>query len=106
MCYVHFWLVVALIRAGRLNEAQTIYEGILARMGPLGLLAEEIEPSNGAQLGNYPLALSHIGLINAAVSFAHFGHTGKIHPQHAAGAKAVEHDLNERTNTHSNGPLQ
>jgi GH15 family glucan-1,4-alpha-glucosidase len=34
------------------------------------LLAEEINPATGEQLGNYPQALSHIGLINAALTLA------------------------------------
>jgi GH15 family glucan-1,4-alpha-glucosidase len=32
----------------------------------LGLLAEEIDTARGEQLGNFPQAFSHIGLITAA----------------------------------------
>lgn len=31
------------------------------------LLAEEIDPATGTQLGNFPQAFSHIGLINSVV---------------------------------------
>jgi GH15 family glucan-1,4-alpha-glucosidase len=36
----------------------------------LGLLAEEYDPRARRQLGNFPQAFSHIGLINTAVNFA------------------------------------
>ena len=36
----------------------------------LGLLAEEYDPRARRQLGNFPQAFSHIGLINTAVRFA------------------------------------
>jgi GH15 family glucan-1,4-alpha-glucosidase len=32
----------------------------------LGLLAEEVDPDSGELLGNFPQAVSHIGLVGAA----------------------------------------
>jgi hypothetical protein len=37
---------------------------------PLGLLPEQVDPSTGAFLGNYPQASSHIGLISSGVNLA------------------------------------
>lgn len=60
------WLVCALALAGRVDDAQDIFLGLLQHVSPLGLLAEEIDPATGKLLGNYPQAYSHIGLINTA----------------------------------------
>lgn len=60
------WLACALALAGRVEEAQDIFSGLLQHVSPLGLLAEEIDPETGKLLGNYPQAYSHIGLINTA----------------------------------------
>jgi GH15 family glucan-1,4-alpha-glucosidase len=81
-----FWLVDALILAGREEEAQQLFERTLDRATKLGLFAEEIDPTTGAHLGNFPQAFSHIGLINAAVSLAHIGKEGQVHPRHAVAA--------------------
>ncbi len=53
---------------------------------PLGLFAEEIDPTSGEQLGNFPQAFSHIGVINVVVSLAHVVHTGDVQPQHKKAA--------------------
>jgi len=60
-----FWLVEALTRAGRLEEARLIFEQMLGYANHLGLYAEEIGPS-GAALGNFPQAFTHLTLISAA----------------------------------------
>jgi GH15 family glucan-1,4-alpha-glucosidase len=65
-----FWLVEALARAGRVGEAHAHFQRLLERCNDVGLLAEEIDPATGEQLGNFPQALSHIGLINAALTLA------------------------------------
>ncbi len=60
-----FWLVEALTREGRLDEARLIFEKILSYANHLGLYAEELSVT-GEQLGNFPQAFAHIGLISAA----------------------------------------
>src|SRR5918998_211003 len=60
-----FWLVEALTRAGRLEEARLIFERMLGYANHLGLYAEEIGPS-GEALGNFPQAFTHLTLISAA----------------------------------------
>jgi len=65
-----FWLVENLVALGRVREARELFEGVLARATPLGLFAEEIDPQSGAHLGNFPQALSHLGLVNAAVALS------------------------------------
>jgi GH15 family glucan-1,4-alpha-glucosidase len=62
-----FWLVEALSRAGRLEEARFIFEKMLTYANHLGLYAEETGPT-GEALGNYPQAFTHMGLISAAVN--------------------------------------
>jgi len=62
-----FWLVEAFALAGQHEEARRIFENMLTLKGDLGLFSEEIDPGSGDQLGNFPQAFTHIGLINAAV---------------------------------------
>lgn len=60
-----FWLVEALTRAGRLDEARVLFEQMLSYSNHLDLYAEEIGPS-GEALGNFPQAFTHLTLISAA----------------------------------------
>ncbi|MCF7875889.1 glycoside hydrolase family 15 protein [Candidatus Bipolaricaulota bacterium] len=62
-----FWLVRALTAAGRTEEAREYLKNITDYANPVGLLAEEVDPSTGKQLGNFPQAFSHIGLINSGL---------------------------------------
>ena len=65
-----FWLVENHIQQGRFAEANALFKNLLAMRNDLGLLAEEYDPRARRQLGNFPQAFSHIGLINTAVRFA------------------------------------
>jgi alpha,alpha-trehalase len=61
-----FWLVSCLAKAGEVERAEALFEQLAGYANDLGLLAEEIDTKNGEQLGNFPQAFSHIGLITAA----------------------------------------
>jgi GH15 family glucan-1,4-alpha-glucosidase len=61
-----FWLVSCLAQAGELARAEALFDQLAGYANDLGLLAEEIDPTTGEQLGNFPQAFSHIGLITAA----------------------------------------
>jgi alpha,alpha-trehalase len=65
-----FWLVDNLALQGRLDEARDLYDRLCARASPLGLLSEQIDPSTGAFMGNFPQAFSHIGVIASGVNLA------------------------------------
>jgi GH15 family glucan-1,4-alpha-glucosidase len=61
-----FWLVSCLAQAGEVERAEQLFEQLAGYANELGLLAEEIDTATGEQLGNFPQAFSHIGLITAA----------------------------------------
>ncbi|WP_413100505.1 glycoside hydrolase family 15 protein [Streptomyces sp. Inha503] len=65
-----FWLADALQLAGRRKDALALFERLLALRNDVGLLAEEYDPAAGRQLGNFPQAFSHIGLVGTALTLA------------------------------------
>ncbi|MCU0494680.1 MAG: glycoside hydrolase family 15 protein [Chloroflexaceae bacterium] len=69
-----FWMVEALARMGRLEEAEQRFRQLLDYASPHGLLAEEVDPADGTALGNYPQAFSHIGLVNSAFTLLRARH--------------------------------
>jgi GH15 family glucan-1,4-alpha-glucosidase len=65
-----FWMVDNLAAQGRIEEAEQLYASLCARASPLGLLSEQIDPTTGALMGNFPQAFSHIGVIASGVNLA------------------------------------
>jgi GH15 family glucan-1,4-alpha-glucosidase len=66
-----FWLVDALLMLERDDEARALFEKLLGVSNDLGLLAEEYDPSAKRQLGNFPQAFTHVGLVNSAYNLSH-----------------------------------
>lgn len=62
-----FWFVNALAVTGRKAEARRIFENMLSRRNPLGLLSEDMDPVTGELWGNYPQTYSLVGIIGAAI---------------------------------------
>lgn len=60
-----FWYVECLSRSGDIKKARFMFEKMLGYANHLGLFAEELGP-DGRQLGNFPQAFTHLGLISAA----------------------------------------
>jgi len=65
-----FWLAVAYVKAGRLEEAEAILDRAEAIAGPLGLFAEEVDVRTGTFLGNTPLVFSQVTYVKAVLEVA------------------------------------
>ncbi len=63
-----FWLVDALLAAGRGDEARRVFDKLCGRANDVGLFAEEIDAESGDFRGNTPQALSHLGVVLSAVN--------------------------------------
>jgi GH15 family glucan-1,4-alpha-glucosidase len=70
-----FWLLDALIHAGRLDEAETLLERLFGLANDVGLYAEMVDPRTGEQLGNTPQAFTHMAVVTScsAISAARRG---------------------------------
>jgi GH15 family glucan-1,4-alpha-glucosidase len=62
-----FWLVDALTLIGREGDARALVEHLLTLRNDVGLLAEEYDTNLERLVGNFPQALSHLGLVNSAL---------------------------------------
>lgn len=62
-----FWLIKALSISKRIEEAEKIFRNVIKYSSPLGIFTEEIDSETGRQIGNFPQAFSHIGLIDSAL---------------------------------------
>jgi GH15 family glucan-1,4-alpha-glucosidase len=65
-----FWYIDALAAIGRRDEARAMFEAVLARRNPLGLLSEDLAFDTGEAWGNFPQTYSHVGLIIAAMALS------------------------------------
>jgi GH15 family glucan-1,4-alpha-glucosidase len=62
-----FWYIEALAATGRKRRARLMFEHMLAKRNPLGLLSEDIAPTTGEHWGNFPQTYSLVGLIQTAM---------------------------------------
>ena len=63
-----FWLVRALADSDRVAQATALFDDLVALASPVGLYGEEMDPLTGHHLGNYPQALTHAALVQAALA--------------------------------------
>jgi GH15 family glucan-1,4-alpha-glucosidase len=71
-----FWMVGALQLQGRDEDARKLFERVSSLANDVGLLAEEYDPGARRLVGNFPQALSHIALVNAAFNLSGPGSGG------------------------------
>lgn len=60
------WLADNLALQGKKSEARDVFERVLSVKNDVGLLSEEYDPVLHRLVGNFPQALSHVGVINTA----------------------------------------
>ena len=62
-----FWYIDAINALGRREEARELFQQMLDRRNPVGLLSEDLDPETGELWGNFPQTYSMVGLINSAL---------------------------------------
>jgi GH15 family glucan-1,4-alpha-glucosidase len=68
-----FWLADNYVLQGRFEDARALFERLLALRNDVGLIAEEYDPEEARQLGNFPQGLAHLALVNTARNLAGAG---------------------------------
>ena len=61
-----FWLADNYVLMGRVDEARSLFERLIALCNDVGLLSEEYDSIAKRQVGNFPQAFTHVALINTA----------------------------------------
>ena len=61
-----FWLIEALVRSGRVDEARGLFDAMLGHTTHSGLLSEDMDFESGELWGNFPQTYSLVGVINCA----------------------------------------
>ncbi|MGC2122299.1 MAG: glycoside hydrolase family 15 protein [Xanthobacteraceae bacterium] len=61
-----FWLVDVYILQERYDDAERLFQRLVALCNDVGLLSEEYDPQLKRLIGNFPQAFSHLALINSA----------------------------------------
>jgi GH15 family glucan-1,4-alpha-glucosidase len=61
-----FWLIDALARAERVDEARALFTTMLGHRTRSGLLSEDMDFQSGELWGNFPQTYSLVGVINCA----------------------------------------
>jgi GH15 family glucan-1,4-alpha-glucosidase len=80
-----FWLAQALAASGRLREATELFDTLVEFASPVGLYAEEMDPTTRHHLGNFPQALTHAALVQAALAIR-----DARQPQYAAAQSSLD----------------
>ena len=65
-----FWMADCLALEGRDAEAREQFERVLALCNDVGLLSEEYDVPSQRLAGNFPQALTHLALVNTALSLS------------------------------------
>src|SRR5699024_2237449 len=60
------WLVSAYALTGQLDKGHALMERLVGLLNDVGLVAEEYDPQNRRQVGNFPPAFRHLTLIGGA----------------------------------------
>jgi GH15 family glucan-1,4-alpha-glucosidase len=63
-----FWLADCYSLQGRRNEANELFERLLALRNDVGLVSEEYDPRARRLVGNFPQAFSHLAIVNTALN--------------------------------------
>ena len=71
------WLADVHVMLGNIDEARDLFKRVASIANDVGLIAEQYDPIERRQVGNFPQALTHLALINTAVNIHNALHPAK-----------------------------